>query len=138
MLTLSHKSLEVYRISLKLIQEVYRITKLFPKEEQFVLISQMRRAALSVCSNIAEGASRISRSEKKRFYEISRSSLVELDTQFEISTLLNYYKKNEQQSGLEQSLESVFRMLSKMIDNLKPVHPLATSHSPLANPHSPL
>ena len=71
MLNLSHKKLDVYQISLKLVKEVYIATRLFPKEEQFVLISQIRRAAISVSSNIAEGASRISKREKKRFYEMS-------------------------------------------------------------------
>lgn len=117
MLNLSHKNLDVYKISLKLVKEVYKATRLFPKEEQFVLISQVRRAAISVSSNIAEGASRISKLEKKRFYEISRSSLVEVDTQFEIAIILEYYK-NGQMQELEQYLESTFRMLSKMIDNL--------------------
>ena len=114
---LSHKKLDVYQISLKLIKEVYSATRHFPKEEQFVLISQIRRAAISVVCNIAEGASRISKPEKKRFYEISRSSAVELDTQFEIAIILEYYKKG-QMGELEQYLESTFRMLSKMIDNL--------------------
>ena len=117
MLNLSHKKLDVYQISLKLVKEVYIATRLFPKEEQFVLISQIRRAAISVSSNIAEGASRISKAEKKRFYEISRSSLVEMDTQFEIAIILEYYK-NGQMKELEQYLESTFRMLSKMITNL--------------------
>ena len=79
----------------------------------------MRRAAISVSSNIAEGAARVSRKEKKRFYEISRSSLVEVDTQFEIAIILDYYKKG-QMAELEQYLESTFRMLSKMIENLNP------------------
>jgi four helix bundle protein len=74
MLNLSHKNLDVYNMALKLLKEVYTITKTFPKEELYVLVSQIRRAAISVCSNIAEGASRISKKEKKRFYEISRSS----------------------------------------------------------------
>ncbi len=117
MLNLSHKNLEVYKMSLKLIEEVYKATKSFPKEELYVLVSQIRRAAISVCSNIAEGASRISKKEKKRFYEISRSSLVDMDTQFEIAIILNYYK-NGQMKELEQYLESTFRMLSKMISNL--------------------
>jgi four helix bundle protein len=82
LLQLSHKNLEVYKVSLNLIKEVYKATASFPKEEQFVLISQIRRAAISVCSNIAEGASRTSKLEKKRFYEISRISLVEMDSQF--------------------------------------------------------
>ena len=117
MLNLSHKKLDVYQISLKLIKEVYIATRSFPKEEQFVLISQIRRAAISVCSNIAEGASRISKREKKRFYEISRSSLVEMDTQFEIAIILAYYK-NGQMKELEQYLESTFGMLSKLIGNI--------------------
>ena len=106
MLNLSHKNLEVYKMSLKLIEEVYKATKSFPKEELYVLVSQIRRAAISICSNIAEGASRISKKEKKRFYEISRSSLVEMDTQFEIAIILNYYK-NGQMKELEQYLESL-------------------------------
>ena len=117
MLNLSHKNLEVYRFSLNLVREVYKATRQFPKEEQFVLISQVRRAAISVSSNITEGAARVSRKEKKRFYEISRSSLVEVDTQFEIAIILDYYKKG-QMAELEQYLESTFRMLSKMIENL--------------------
>jgi four helix bundle protein len=117
MLQLSHKKLDVYQISLNLIKEVYKATAAFPKEEQYVLVSQIRRAAISISNNIAEGASRISKPEKKRFYEISRSSLVEMDTQFEIAIILNFYK-NGQMTELEEYLESVFRMLSKMIENL--------------------
>lgn len=118
MLQLSHKNLAVYQLSLNFLKEIYKSTKSFPKEEQYVLVSQIRRAAISVCSNIAEGASRKSKKEKARFYEISRSSLVEIDTQFEIAIVLDYYKK-EQMKELEQYLESVFRMLSKMISNLQ-------------------
>ena len=91
--------------------------------KQYVLVSQLRRAAISVCSNIAEGASRASKPEKKRFYEISRGSAVEIDTQIEITLILEYLKK-DQITELEKYLESVFRMLSKMIDNLQP----PTSH----------
>ena len=117
MLNLSHKKLELYQISLKLVHQVYLATANFPKEEQYVLTSQIRRAVISVCSNIAEGASRSSKREKKRFYEISRSSLVEMDTQFEIAVILDYYRQ-EQMKELEQYLESTFRMISKMISNL--------------------
>ena len=126
MLNLSHKNLDVYKISLQLIKEIYKLTKTFPREELFVLVSQIRRAAISVCSNLAEGASRISKKEKKRFYEISRSSLVEIDTQMEIAIILDYYKKGQMRE-LEGHLESTFRMLSKIINNL---HKSPTSHSP--------
>jgi four helix bundle protein len=123
MLNLSHKNLEVYKISLQFVKEIYAITKLFPKEEQFVLVTQLRRAAVSVSSNLAEGSSRISPKEKKRFYEIARGSIVEVDTQIEISLLLNYIK-NEDILAFEKYSESVFRMLSKMIGNLNLKIPL--------------
>ncbi len=122
MLNLSHKKLDVYQISIQLVKEVYTLTRIFPKEEQYVLISQLRRAAISVCSNLAEGAARKSRREKRRLYEISRSSAVEIDTQFEIALILEYLK-NDQIRRLEKYLESVFRMLSKMIDNLAEIKP---------------
>lgn len=134
MLVLSHKKLDVYQISLKLIKEVYLTTEQFPKEEQFSLTSQIRRAVISVCSNIAEGAARTSKKEKKRFYEISRSSLVEIDTQFEVAITLEYYKKG-QRKEMEQYFESTFRMLSKMIGNLLSS---PSSHSPLPTSHKPL
>jgi len=122
MLALSDKKLDVYQIAVNLLKKVYQLTKYLPKEEQFLLISQLRRAAISVCSNIAEGAARRSKSEKLRFYEISRSSVVEIDTQFEISLILEYLTR-AQLHELEQQVESVFRILSKLISNLKP-----TSH----------
>lgn len=110
-----------------MVNEIYTITKAFPKEEQFVLVTQLRRAAVSVCSNLAEGAARKSIKEKKRFYEISRSSLVEIDTQIEISLILNY-TKTEYITNLKKYVESIFRMLSKMITNLESKTPLATSN----------
>lgn len=118
MLNLAHKNLNVYLISMKLVKEVYELTKTFPRDEQFLLVSQLRRAAISVCSNLAEGSARSSKLERKRFYETSRSSLVEIDTQFEIGLILQYLQSNQLQN-LESYLESVFRMISKMINNLK-------------------
>ncbi len=118
MLQLSHKKLDVYQIALKLVKEVYTITQTFPAEERFLIVNQVRRAAISVCSNLAEGSARKSKQEKIRFFEISRSSAVEIDTQFEIVLILQYMK-NDQISQLEQYLESVFRMTSKLISNLE-------------------
>jgi four helix bundle protein len=127
MLNLSHKNLEVYKFSLELVKEIYKHTKLFPKEEQFVLVTQLRRAAISVSSNLAEGAARLSSKEKKRFYEIARASLVEIDTQIEISLMLEYLRK-ENIVDFEKYEESVFRMLSKMISNLELKIPLTKPH----------
>ena len=127
MLNLSHKQLNVYKIVLLVVKEIYNITKTFPKEEQYVLVTQLRRAAVSVCSNLAEGAARRSAKEKRRFYEISRSSLVEIDTQIEISLILNYLKP-EQIIELKKYTESTFKMLSKMITNLESKTLLTTPH----------
>ncbi len=112
-----------------MVREIYSVTNGYPKDERFALITQLRRAAVSVSSNIAEGAARISKKEKRRFYEISRASLVEIDTQLEISLLMNYITEN-QILNLEKNIESIFRMLSTLILNLteKPVSPTPIRH----------
>lgn len=116
MLNLSHKKLEVWKLSIELVKEVYKLTAVYPKEELFNLTSQMRRASVSVVSNFSEGAARKSKPDKKRFFEISRSSLVELDSQVELSMVLNYL--NEQKiKTLKPTAESVFKILSKLISN---------------------
>ena len=117
MLSLSHKKLDVYKITIELVKEIYKHTGNYPPEERFVLVSQLRRAAISVCSNLAEGCARASKQEKKRFLEVSRSSLVEIDTQIEISLVIDYIKKDEIRE-LENYLERSFMMLSKMIEKL--------------------
>ena len=89
MLKLNHKKLEVWNKGIELVAEIYMITKFLPKEEIFGLSSQLRRASVSVISNIAEGSARKSSLERKRFYEISRSSLVEIDAQIEIAHRLS-------------------------------------------------
>lgn len=92
-LKLAHKDLDVWKYAKQLVVEIYRITQSFPKEELFGLTNQLRRAAVSIVSNIAEGSARKSVNERKRFYEISRSSLVEIDSQLEISIALGFLKK---------------------------------------------
>lgn len=114
MIKLNHKDLNVYKKSIELVTKIYRLTDKFPKEETFGLSSQMRRAAVSVPSNISEGSSRKTDKERKRFYRISRSSLVELDTQVEISINLNYINENDIEH-VNKLANEVFAMLSGMI-----------------------
>jgi four helix bundle protein len=114
MLVLNHKKLEVWKISIELVAEIYRITKLLPKEEIFGLTNQLRRASVSIISNIAEGSARKSSIERKRFYEISRSSIVEIDAQIEIAHKLNYFSQ-EQIEKLYILIDQIFAMLSKLI-----------------------
>lgn len=79
-LKLAHTNLDVYQYSYSLTLEAYRLTKALPDIERYNLISQIRRVALSVHLNIAEGSSRKSEIDRRRFYEIARGSLIEVDT----------------------------------------------------------
>ena len=118
MLNLSHKNLDVWKFSLQLITKIYSITKNYPKEELFGLTSPLRRASISVASNIAEGLSRNSALEKIRFLEISRSSLVEIDTQLEISLKLAYCKASELDE-IDKLSNSLFAMITALIKKIK-------------------
>ena len=114
MLKLNHKKLDVWKISISFITDIYKITESYPKSEIYGLISQSRRAAVSIASNIAEGASRKSIIERKRFFEIARSSTVELDTQLEISLVLGYSLR-EELNIISDKINRFFAMLSKLI-----------------------
>jgi len=85
----SHKDLIVWQRAMQLVVDVYRSTKSFPREETHGLISQMRRAAVSIPSNIAEGKGRYSRKELSQFLLNARGSLLELETQIEIARALS-------------------------------------------------
>lgn len=113
MLDLSHKKMVVWKKSLLLIKEVYAITDNFPYAEKFGLTSQLRRAAISVISNISEGEARRSNKEKRRFYDFACSSLVEIDAQIEVSLVLQYVSQKDihELSGL---LNECFAMLSTL------------------------
>ena len=119
MLKLNHKNLEIWKQSVLLVKEIYRATKEFPKEEQFGITNQLRRAAVSVVSNIAEGSARSSMLERKRFYEIARSSIVEIDTQLEISISLEIIRP-EDLVEVEVLLNNTFAMLSGLIKSQNP------------------
>lgn len=118
MLNLNHKKLDVWKKCIEFITNIYKATEKFPREEIYGITSQSRRAAVSVASNIAEGAARSSAAERKRFFEIARSSLVEIDTQLEISINLGYYRK-EDLTQMEDQMNHIFAMLSSLITKTK-------------------
>ena len=95
MLNLSHKKLDVWILGIKLVKQIYDLTNNYPKEELYGITNQMRRAVVSIPNNIAEGSARISNKEKCRFYEIARSSLVEVDNLLEVSIELKYVTLKE-------------------------------------------
>jgi len=118
MLNLQHKNLDVWKVSIVFVTQIYNATSKFPSQENYILTTQMRRAAVSIASNIAEGASRKSAAERKRFFEIARSSLVEIDTQIEICQNLRYLK-DEDIEGLSEMMNRIFGMLTKLIQMTK-------------------
>lgn len=89
-LQLAHTKLDVYKKTIELVVACYKATERFPKEEKYSLVNQIRRAAVSVHLNLAEGCSRKSATERNRFFEISRGSLIETDAAFDIAVAFNY------------------------------------------------
>jgi len=113
-LNLVHTKTEVFQQSKQLAIACYKITRLFPPEEKFALVQQIRQAALSVYRNIAEGCSRKSAIERKRFYEVARGSVIEIDAALDIAIILDYCKQ-EQLQVLGQYIKSMFKQLSALI-----------------------
>jgi len=114
-LTLQHKKFDVYEITGQLVVECYRIVIRLPATEQYNLSQQIKRAAVSVRLNLAEGSSRRTSLERKRFYEIARGSLIEVDAAFEVCVELNYLNKDELKD-VGNLLNRAFGMITKMID----------------------
>jgi len=114
----THKDLEVWKKSIEMVTEIYKQTNCFPKEELYGLTNQMRRAAVSVPSNIAEGAGRNSSKELLQFLFYATGSLSELETQVIISHNLGYLN-DEQKQNVDAILSIIFKLLSALIKSLK-------------------
>ena len=114
LLTLNHQKLEVYTYSREFAFACYKLTKALPPEEKFGMISQIRRAALSVHLNIAEGASRKSEQERKRYYEIARGSIIEIDAALDIANDLKYLSNVDTQQ-LGEKMIKTFKLLTGLI-----------------------
>ena len=114
-----HKKLDVWKLSMELSRVVYRLTTGYPSEKRFGLVSQLRRAAVSVTSNIAEGAARDSNNEFRHFLSIARSSLSELDTQLDLSQDLGFVT--------ETSRSEIDRLLTRIDKMLYALHQLKKS-----------
>ena len=112
----SHKDLKVWQESMNLVIEVYEVSKSFPNHEVYGLVSQVRRAAVSIPSNIAEGAGRRGEKEFIRFLYIALGSLSEVETQLEIALRLNYIKDLEK---INKSIYFIRKMLANLIKSLK-------------------
>ena len=114
----THKDLEVWKRGIELVNFVYKITQKFPREELYGLTNQIRRASVSVPSNIAEGSARHSTKELIHFLYISLGSLSELETQMIIAHNLEYLH-SEDLKIFEEKTTVLIRMLSALIKTLK-------------------
>ena len=117
----SFTDLDAWREGHILVLAIYEITKIFPKEEIFGIVSQMRRSAVSITSNIAEGFSRLSYREKSHFYAISQGSVTELQNQLIIAKDVGFIDGDKFQSLSNQAVK-VHKIINGLIKKSKFIH----------------
>lgn len=136
---LGYRKLEAYNKAHEIVKAIYVLLKKFPKEEQFALCSQLRRAAVSITSNIAEGVTRYSYKDKVHFLEVSYGSLMEVMSQIEIAYSLGYISQTDMQN-MELLIVQAARLLTSLQysympkdaegDPVKPYKPTNTINHP--------
>jgi four helix bundle protein len=109
----SYKDLEVWKLSITFVEDIYKITSKFPASENYGLTQQIRRAAVSIPSNIAEGQFRNSSKEFRQFLSIALGSSAELETQLIIANKINYLS-SEELAPIFNALEIIMKMLKKL------------------------
>jgi four helix bundle protein len=114
----SYKNLNVYQDAKSLVVDVYKLLKLFPTEEKYALCDQIRRAVISITSNIAEGMNRMSDKEKTHFLGIAYASMMEVDSQLDVSVELGYLTQ-EQYNKIEDKIDCIARQLSALRSKYK-------------------
>jgi four helix bundle protein len=125
-----HKKLDVWQAAMKTAQMIYTLTNTFPAEEKFGLVSQMRRASVSIPSNIAEGAARQGKKEFRNFLSMAQGSLSELDTQLELAVLLGYTNAqnlkeiSSQLLRIDKMITGLIHSLAKKVEDNYPIKPL--------------
>ena len=113
----SIEDLDVYKISRQFVKVIYNITGLFPKDEIFGLVSQMRRASVSICSNLSEGGARTTAGELKQFIGIARGSAAELKCQINLAMDLGFINENIYQNLIKE-IERINQMLTGLLKNV--------------------
>ncbi len=113
----SFKDLKIWNRGIKLVEDVYMVSKSFPKEETYGLRSQLRRSAVSIPSNIAEGFARFRNKEYRKFLYISLGSCAELTTQIIIASRLKYIEKNKADTMLSD-IDEISKMTTSLIKKL--------------------
>ena len=114
-----YRKLIAYQKAKEVVKHTYKLLKKFPAEERYAMSDQLRRASVSITSNIAEGINRYSVKDKSHFIEMSYGSLMEVSSQFEIAEELGYITAEERLS-IDQLIEEVARLLSGLQKTFKP------------------
>lgn len=114
-----YRKLVAYQKAKEVVKRTYRLLKKFPTEERFAMCDQLRRASLSITSNIAEGVNRFSVKDKAHFIEIAYGSLMEVSSQFEIAEELEYISSDDRLS-MDMLIEEDARLLSGLLNSYKP------------------
>src|SRR4030043_701474 len=112
-----HKKLEVWKKAIEFVTKIYKVTESFPDNEKFGLISQIRRSAVSIPSNISEGAARSTKKEFIQFLSIAQGSTSELETQLIIANNLGFLKPEDM--SLVNELDEISRMIIGLMKVLK-------------------
>ncbi|HWZ98920.1 MAG TPA: four helix bundle protein [Candidatus Dormibacteraeota bacterium] len=127
-----YKELLVWQKVMNLAKLVYKLTVSFPADERFGIVSQLRRAAVSIPSNIAEGQARRGTKEFLQFLSIAEGSLAELETQLLLSVELQFCQKAQTEPALKE-IDELQKMIGALKRKLSSYSPLATRHSPLSS-----
>ena len=114
-----YRKLIAYQKAKEIVKRTYKLLKKFPSEERWAMCDQLRRASVSLTSNIAEGVNRFSVKDKTHFIEMAYGSLMEVSSQFEIAEELGYITPEDQLS-MDQLIEEDARLLSGLLNSYKP------------------
>ena len=116
---IGYRKLIAYQKAKEVVKRTYKLLKKFPSEERFAMCDQLRRASVSITSNIAEGVNRFSVKDKAHFIEVAYGSLMEVSSQFEIAEELGYITAEDRLS-MDQLIEEDARLLSGLLNSYKP------------------
>ena len=115
----SYRDLDVWQFAMEIVIEIYRVTRAFPPEEKFGLIAQLRRAAVAIPSNIAEGRNRLGSAEFRQFVSIARGSVAEVETQLAVAVALGFVGADDIAS-LASRLDELSKMLFGLYRRMAP------------------
>ena len=114
-----YRKLVAYQKAKEVVKRTYKLLKIFPAEERYAMCDQLRRASVSITSNIAEGVNRFSVKDKAHFIEMAYGSLMEVSSQIEIAEELDYVTADDRLS-MDQLIEEDARLLSGLLNSYKP------------------